>query len=937
MSKRLFFIPPVIIFAIVFGIYSSAEGPSSSISDLRKKHSVFLKEKAPKKDAGLSRLEKIQNALPPNAYYEQMEFLTMNPALGYPEPYKVKELQEKLKLRRSKKNNTKAPGETNENKWISRGPNNVGGRTRVLLFDPNDATGKRVFAGAISGGLWVNNDITKQSSTWQQVQGLPSNLNVSCLTVDPRDKNTWYVGTGEQYTAGDVVGTGVFKTTDGGATWNKVLDVEEFATSGTGTNSLVVGGVFFINDIKAWDNGVSTEVFIGVSTHIYANAANPTDFLGFYDRGLYNTKDGGATWEKLIGDDSFNDFETDASGNLWVATTDSPGEGQASRGGNIYKRDLGENTSFDLITQIPDVLRTEIEASALDPNKFYILAEDASTEEAEMWLTTDAFATLTELNEPDDADNDITPSDFARSQAFYNLVIEADPTDDNMVYAGGIDLFRSTDGGASWQQISKWSENFGLSGKPYSLVHADQHVMQFRPGNSNQAVFGHDGGVSFASDLAAANNSDVFISPETDYITTQFYSVAVAPASFATNDYFLGGTQDNGTQLIQNSERESLGILGGDGAHAFFDQVDTEYFIANLVYNNLIVSYDYSEDNFALIANNEDQDGFFINPQALDSNLDKLFSNGPEGTLYRYDNLGEIKTVSGSELSDNDPVAPRVSFTNSLLDTSISAITVSPFEKNSSTVVLGLINGKLLKVENADGPPAQASWKNISGSQFVGSISDVEFGKSEAEIFVTFYNYGVKSVWYTENGLDANPKWVNKEGDLPDLPVLSILPNPLNNQEVIIGTELGVWSSQTFLSDRPAWNQAYNGMSDVKVTDLDLKKGNNVVFAASYGRGIYSGQFTLGTDAGGPEETPSQEIVVYPTVSDGPFNVISAGDLGAAEIFVFDLQGQLLSSSKGQIEANIPLEVDLTKEASGIYFLKVQYSGKNHVQKIIRK
>lgn len=937
MSKRLFFIPPVIIFAIVFGIYSSAEGPSFSISDLQKKHSTFLKGKAPKKDTGLSRLEKIQNALPPNSYYEQMEYLTMNPALGYPEPYKVKELQEKLKSKRNKKSNTKAPGETNENKWISRGPNNVGGRTRVLLFDPNDATGKRIFAGAISGGLWVNNDITQVSSQWRQVTGLPSNLNVSCLTVDPRDNNTWYVGTGEQYTGGDVVGTGVFKTTDGGETWNKVLDVKQFANSGTGSNSIVVGGVFFINDIKAWDNGVNTEVFIGVSTHIYAHANNPTDFLGFYDRGLYNSKDGGATWEQLIQDDSFNDFETDAAGNLWVATTDSPGEGAGARGGKIYKRDLGENTSFTLINTIPEVLRTEIEASATNPDKFYILAEDASTEEAEMWITIDAFTTLSVLSEPDDADTDISPSDFARGQAFYNLVIEADPTDDNIVYAGGIDLFRSTDSGVSWQQISKWSENIGLSGKPYSLIHADQHVMEFRPGNSNQAAFGHDGGVSFANDLAGAATSDVFISPETDYITTQFYSVAVAPSNFATNDYFLGGTQDNGTQLIQNSERESLGVLGGDGAHAFFDQIGTDYFIANLVYNNLILSYDYSEDNFALIANNQDQDGFFINPQALDSNLDKLFSNGPEGTLYRYDNLGEITPIQNNEIADNDPVAPRVSFTNSLLETSISAITVSPFQNNSSTVLLGLINGKLLRLENADGTPAQASWKDISSSQFVGSISDVEFGKSEAEIFVTFYNYGVKSVWYTENGLDANPKWVNKEGDLPDLPVLSILPNPLNNQEVIIGTELGVWSSQNFLSDQPIWKQAYNGMSDVKVTDLDLKKGNNVVYAASYGRGIYSGQFTLVMDNGGGNEIPQQEIVVYPTVSDGQFNVISAGDLGPAEIFIFDLQGQFLGSSKGEIKANIPLQVDLTKEASGIYFMKVQYSGKSHVQKIVRK
>ena len=935
MKNRIYFTFPVLIVAVFLCCFQIADNTPSQISEIRKKHSQFLKQNTPKKDRGLSRLEKIKEGLPPNSYYELMEYLTMNPALGYPEPYKVKELHKKLQAKRKKaKTATKAPGETEENKWISRGPINVGGRTRVLLFDPNDASGKRVFAGAISGGLWVNNDITRETSAWQQVQGLPANLNISCITVDPRDPNTWYVGTGEQYTAGDVIGTGVYKTTDGGTTWNQVLDVERFSTSGSGENSKVMGGVYFINDITAWDNGNSTEIYIGVSTHIYANAKNPYNFMGFYDRGLYRSIDGGSNWEMILKEDSFNDFETDANGSLWVATTESPGQ-EGSRGGKIFKKEKGENTSFTLIHTIPDVLRTEVEASKTDAEKFYILAETANTEEANIWITTDAFATLNKLNEPADADyENISPTDFARGQAFYNLMIESDPNDDNIVYVGGIDLFRSTDGGTNWQQISRWHDDGTLKNLPVSVVHADHHVMQFRPGNSNQAIFGHDGGVSFASDLSAAGNSRVFISPQRDYITTQFYSVAVAPTTFASADYYLGGTQDNGSQLFQDQNHESFGILGGDGAHSFYDQVETDYLVANLVYNDLIIAYDYDQDKITLIANNEDQDGFFINPQALDSNLDKLFSNGPEGTLYRYDDINNLKPV-GDNLDDNDPVAKRTSFSHSLLDASISALAVSPYKTNSSNVLLGLVNGKLLRLENADKNTSEASWKNLTGSQFVGSISDIEIGNSENEIFVTFYNYGVKSVWYTKNALDTNPTWVNKEGDLPDLPVLAILPNPLNSQEVILGTELGVWTTKNFKSDRPSWTQAYNGMSDVKVTDLDLKKGNNVVYAASYGRGIFSGQFMTGPSEGGG--TTNDQLLVYPTVSDGYYNVLTRAASGTAEIFVFDLQGQLVQMSNLQLTQNIPVQVDLAKEASGIYFLKVEFSGKSHVEKVVKK
>lgn len=937
MIKRLHFVLPVVVFAIVFGLFIASEDKTTQdISEIRKKHSEFLEKKRPEKDLGYSRLEKIKRGIPPRKYYEELEYLTMNPALGYPEPYKVRELHEELVKYRQNKNFNKAPGDSDVHPWESRGPNNVGGRTRVLLFDPNDPNGRRVFAGAISGGLWVNENITIENSIWKQVKGLPANLNISCLTVDPRDTDVWYAGTGEQYTGGDVVGTGVYKTTDGGITWNKVLDVEEFATPGSGNNVKVVGGVYYINDIQAWDNGSTTEIFIGVSTHLYANARNPQNLLGYFDRGLYGSKNGGNSWNKILEDESFNDFEVDANGNIWVSTTYSPGV-ENSLGGKIFRREKGTNTTWTQVATVPTIYRTEIEASSTNPDKFYILAEDFS-EEASLWITTDAFATITPLNEPVDADEDIPADDFARNQAFYNLMIESDPTNDNIVYAGGIDLFRSTNSGQSWEQISRWSENPGLDNLPVSLVHADQHVMAFRPGNTNQAIFGHDGGVSFASDLAAAGTSDVFITPDLNYITTQFYSVAVAPEVFASGDYFLGGTQDNGTRLIENGNPASIGILGGDGAHSFYDQVDPKYFIANLVYNDLIVLYNYDKDGYSLVAYNEDQDGFFINPQALDSNLDLLYSNGPKGVLYRYEDLTELETLTNG-IDNNTAVAPRISLRNDLLDASISAITVSPFTTESSTVVLGLVNSKVVWVENANNT-GNAQWKEITGPQFIGSISDVEFGESEEELYVTFYNYGVRSIWYTANATAENPVWVNKEGNLPDLPVLSILPNALNDDEVIVGTELGIWATDNFTSNQPTWVQSYNGMSDVKVTDLDLKKGNNVVYAASYGRGIFSGRFkTAKEEAEERGEVVVEEnmISVYPSVSSGNFQVISGEDSANVEIRVYSIQGRLVQVITTALEANEPFPVDFLTEASGLYLFRIKDAEGTTVQKVIKQ
>merc|ERR1711974_386546 len=130
---------------------------------------------------------------------------------------------------------------------------------------------------------------------------------------------------------------------------------------------------------------------------------------------------------------------------------------------------------------------------------------------------------------------------------------------------------------------------------------------------------------------------------------------------------------------------------------------------------------------------------------------------------------------------------------------------------NTATLLAGLKNGRLLKVTNADSSP---SFSTIGRGSFVGSISDIEFGENENEIFVTMHNYGVVSIWFTNNG---GTTWRSLEGNLPDLPVKGVLQNPLRPQEVIIGTELGVWVTDDFTVTNPNWIQAYNGMSDVTV------------------------------------------------------------------------------------------------------------------------
>ena len=143
---------------------------------------------------------------------------------------------------------------------------------------------------------------------------------------------------------------------------------------------------------------------------------------------------------------------------------------------------------------------------------------------------------------------------------------------------------------------------------------------------------------------------------------------------------------------------------------------------------------------------------------------------------------------------------------------------------------------------------------------FVGSVSSVRLGETANDLFVTIHNYGVTSVWYSSN---AGSSWSSKEGNLPDIPVRDILQNPLNTEEAILATQLGVWSTANFSASSPTWVQSYNGMSDVSVTAFDYwpingDDNNNQIIASTYGRGVFTGTFTVTT-------TPDTEAPTAPT------------------------------------------------------------------------
>lgn len=743
----------------------------------------------------------------PDLAWEQDYLRTMDPALGRPAQERLPSIIATLRNDRSMAQ--VVPG-SNAAPWVERGPNNVGGRTRALAFDPSDATFKKVWAGGVTGGLWYNNDITSANSSWVPVNDFWQNIAISCIAFDPLNSAIIYVGTGEGFGAGASRGAGIWKSVDGGTNWSQIASTQNF---------------FYVLDIIIRvENNVSV-IYAAVDGGFYNGI-----WHGENNSGIQRSVNGGSTWTnvspnipsttvKLVA----ADLEIAANGRIWAGSKASPYSATDRGGGRIFYSDNGTSWVTSNITTVTNGRgRVELACAPSDANTVYAVIENDGKAEV-VKKTTNGGTIWVNLTKPVDADNGIPSTDFTRGQAWYDLILAVDPNDANTAIIGGIDLFRTTNGGTTWPQISKWSNNNNLANLNCALVHADHHAIVYRPGNSSTVIFGNDGGVYYSSNITAAVNNSVIADRNKNYNVTQFYAGAIHPS--VGSNIMLAGSQDNGTQRYATAGINATNeVSGGDGGYCFIDQVNGNFQIASYVYNNFYRSTNAGVD-FTSTLLEDDNTGKFINPAEYDNQNQVLYTGRNASTIYR------VRQVRGT------PTSAEVVTINGMTDEA-SHISSSPY---SSTIFVGTDVGEIFKVSNAN---TTANSTKISSSNMpAGSVSCIEIGANENELIATFFNYGVTSVWYTNNG---GASWVSKEGNLPDMPIRWALFNPNNRNEVILATELGVWATTNFNSSSPTWQASNKGLANVRVDMLQIRSSDNMVMAATHGRGVFtSNAFSL--------------------------------------------------------------------------------------------
>jgi PKD repeat protein len=756
----------------------------------------------------------------PDLAWEQNYLATMDPMLGRPARERLDIAYQIVDQNNSQVSPT-VPGSASS-PWVERGPNNVGGRTRAIMWDPNAVSGNKVWAGGAGGGLWYNNNITSSTSAWIPVGDLWDNLAITSISYDPNNNQIFYVGTGEGWGAGASRGAGIWKSINGGTTWTQLTSTISY---------------HYVNDLVVRNEGGTSAIYAACRRNFYRGQWHGVN-------GLYRSINGGSSWTQVLpnipGQSSpyaAADIELAADNRIWIGTQETSQSLSNRGGGRVLYSDNG--TTWTLSYTVSNGERVELACAPSNSSYVYALTE-ISGQAGEIARTTNKGSTWSTRNEPVDADNGIPNTDFTRGQAWYDLIMAVDPNNANTLIAGGIDLFRSTNGASSWSQISKWSNNNNLSALNCSYVHADQHQIVFKPASSSTVLFGGDGGVFYTNSLASAATSNVISARNKDYNVTQFYAAAIHPS--AGSHYALAGAQDNGTQKFSlPGFTNTTQATGGDGAFCFIDQTNANYQITSYVYNNFWRSTN-AGSSWGSRFQNDNTTGRFINPAEYDDNQGILYSARTTSTVNRVSGIRSSPSISSISISGMSSMA--------------SHLRVSPYTTTSTTLFVGTEGGDLYRVSNANSTPTTT---NIGSSSFPsGNVSCVELGANNNELLVTFSNYGVNSIWYSSNG---GTSWQSKEGNLPDIPVRWALFNPNNRSEVILATEVGVWSTSNFTSSSPSWSSSNSGLARVRVDMLQIRDSDKEVIAATHGRGLFT------SSAFGVPQLPIAEFGISPAAA----------------------------------------------------------------------
>ncbi len=725
-----------------------------------------------------STIRKDKNEVPEEWFFNQRAF-------PYPT---INEEGRAIGLAQAKKMRQTQSAKAADFTWQTAGPTNTGGRVTDIALHPLDTN--IFYIGTSLGGVWKTIDC---GESWTPIFDEQQHLSIGNLALDPQNPETLYVGTGEanaSATSGAFFGDGIYKTTDGGASWIHL---------GL-SNSHHIGRIVV-------DPTNSERVWVAVAGQLYQSSE---------ERGVYLSENGGQDWQQMFHlTDSTACIDLVVNPDdpqiiyaaMWERTRKPWGRNYAGLTSGIYRsKDGGLNWEA-----IKEGLPTNGEKAhqvgriglSIAPNNPDILFACFTTDSVRNFFD----GVYRTENGGDEwykvEDQGIENSFFGFGWFFSNIRIH--PRENNIVYLLGGDLFSSNDGGRNWTYFTNG-------------MHVDQHALEIHPLYPNFVVVGNDGGL-YVSHQNGRNWQHINNLP-----ITQFYTCEIDNQQ---PERLYGGTQDNGTNRTLNWEtQEWEKIFGADGFRVLVDPTDNSYVYVETQWGGLYSSY-LGGEPFSFTYSTSGIDG------GDRTNWHTPYEFNPQNpkSLY-YGSMRLYKTVD--QAGYWEPISEDL--TNGQIYKSeayatITSIAIAP--SDTLVIYVGTDDGNVQKTTNEG-----QDWALISEDLPLRHISRIAVHPDDADVvYVTLSGY--RNNDYTPHvfkSIDGGETWEDISSNLPELPVNDIVLDPFYEDYLYVATDAGVFYSQ---DDGENWEVFGDGLPSTIITDLTFHADTYSLVAATFGRSMY--------------------------------------------------------------------------------------------------
>ena len=632
------------------------------------------------------------------------------------------------------------------------------GRLNFIRFDPTNSN--TIWVGAPDGGLWKT---TNGGTSWTTNTDQLTVIGVSDVAINPVNTQIMYLATGDS-DGSDTFSTGLLKSTDGGLTWNTT--------------------------------GLTWAVNLGRTIgRVLVNPTNPDIILVFASNGIYRSTNGGTSFTQVQSTAAFTDGEF------------KPGDPNTVYAcGTSFRKSTDGGATWGAAVTLPltGIARISMAVSAANSAYVYLLAANTTDSgyKGLMRSTNSGGAFTTQSTTPNVLGFDNGAD--AGGQGWYDLAIAASPTNAEEVIIGGVNHWKSTNGGSTWTMVSHW---YGGFSKPY--VHADVHDIQYLPGSGTTILSANDGGF-----FKTTNGGTSWTDLSSNLAIAQQYRFSLSTSSA---NLILAGHQDNGTNRTSTTSLTPwTEVGGGDGMDCFIDRTNNNRQISSVYYG------DYSRTltggtTFADITDPAGQ-GEWVSPikqDPVDANI--AYSAG-RAALYKSSNIWAT-TVAWTTMGTPQGTG------------SIIELAIAP-SNNQVIYCLKTNSGGVSKSTNGGTSFTSCANPTTGSSPTWVAVSNTD----PNVVFVTYSGYSAANkVFKSTNG---GTSWTNISTGLPNVPVNCVVYHngAAGGDGIYVGTDIGVYYRDNSTN---GWIDFSQGLPNCEVSDLEIYYATGRLRAATFGRGTW--------------------------------------------------------------------------------------------------